>query len=433
MSSSFEISAGGKLAGSIPIPGDKSISHRAVMLGSIARGETTIEAILGSDDVRATVTAFRKMGVKIEEQGARMTIQGVGLKGLRAPDLALDMGNSGTAMRLMTGLLAGLQVPATLTGDESLSRRPMNRVVDPLRQMGADINVSAEGYPPVELAARPLTGMSYITPVASAQVKSAVLLAGMGAAGETRVRESSPTRDHTERMLRTFLAPVAVDGEWTVMGECQGLRAANIEIPADLSSAAFFMIGAAIAPGSDILLPGVGINPTRGGVIRILKAMGADVEIGALRHFGDEPVSDIRVRSSTLHGIDIPPELVPLAIDEFPILAVAAACASGSTTISNAEELRVKESDRIATTARALAVLGVDVEEKPDGMIIHGNGLQGGIVDSAGDHRIAMAFSIAALRAKDDIVINDVANVATSFPDFDQIANAAGLLIRTKD
>ncbi len=433
MSSSFEIDPGGSLQGTIDVPGDKSISHRAVMLGSVARGETTIDNILASEDVLATIDAFRQMGVQIHHEGSTVRIDGVGLSGLKPPEAPLDMGNSGTAMRLLTGLLAGLGVPAIVTGDESLSRRPMNRVVEPLRQMGADISVSEGGFPPIELGSRPLTGMSYITPVASAQVKSAVLLAAIRAAGETRVREKSPTRDHTERMLRTFLAPVAMDGEWTVMGDCKGLRGAHIDIPRDLSSAAFFMIGAAIAPGSEIVLPNVGINPTRGGVIRILKAMGASVEIGAARHYGDEPVSDIRVRSAPLHGIEVPPELVPLAIDEFPVLAVAAACAEGATVISDAAELRVKESDRIATVARALQSLGVEVEERPDGMTIHGNGIRGGAVDSAGDHRIAMAFSIAGLVSEQKIEVNDVANVATSFPDFHATAAAAGLKIRRRD
>jgi len=430
MSNSFRITPGGSLAGSIDVPGDKSISHRAVMLGSIARGNTTIDDILLSEDVRATIAAFRMMGVQIDDKDpAAMTIVGVGLNGLETPSAPLDMGNSGTAMRLMTGLLAGLGVPATLIGDESLSRRPMNRVVQPLRQMGAEITVEEGGLPPIQLGTGRLTGVSYITPVASAQVKSAVLLAGIRAIGETRVREITPTRDHTERMLRTFLAPLSVDGEWTAIGDCQGLRGTHIQVPRDLSSAAFFMVGAAIAEDSEIVLPGVGINPTRGGVIRILKAMGADVEIASLRHYGDEPVADIRVRSSNLHGIDVPPELVPLAIDEFPVLAVAAACADGKTEIRNAEELRIKESDRIACVAAALSALGVKVEEKPDGMVIHGNGIGGGTVRSAGDHRIAMAFSIAGLAAEQTIIVEDVANVATSFPGFDQTAASAGLRI----
>jgi len=354
---------------------------------------------------------------------------GVGLDGLKTPSGPLDMGNSGTAMRLLTGLLAGLGVRATLIGDESLSRRPMDRVVQPLRQMGADISVVDGSFPPIELGSSRLTGVSYITPVASAQVKSAVLLAGIRAIGETRVREITPTRDHTERMLRTFLAPLSVDGEWTTIGDCKGLRGTHIQVPRDLSSAAFFMVGGALAEGSEIVLPGVGINPTRGGVIRILKAMGADVEIGSLRHYGDEPVADIRVRGSSLHGIDVPPELVPLAIDEFPALAIAAACAQGTTVIRNAEELRVKESDRISSVANALIALGVTVEEQPDGMIIHGGGIRGGTVQSEGDHRIAMAFAIAGLAAEQPVVVEDVANVATSFPGFEKTAAAAGLQI----
>ncbi|MCW8127085.1 bifunctional prephenate dehydrogenase/3-phosphoshikimate 1-carboxyvinyltransferase [Microbulbifer halophilus] len=432
----FIAQPGESVSGELRVPGDKSMSHRSIMLGSLAEGVTEIEGFLQGEDALATLQAFRDMGVVIEGPvDGRVTVHGVGLHGLQAPPGPLYVGNSGTAMRLFAGLLAGQAFDVTLTGDESLSKRPMNRVADPLREMGAEIETGPEGRPPLMIkgGAR-LHGIDYKLPMASAQVKSCVLLAGLYADGETSSTEPAPTRDHTERMLTGFGYEVQRDGARATL--CGGGRLAGgrIDVPADISSATFFMVAAAIAPGSDLLLEHVGVNPTRDGAINILRLMGADIELLNRREVGGEPVADIRVRHAPLKGIRIPEEQVPLAIDEFPALFVAAACAEGETVLTGAEELRVKESDRIRAMADGLEVLGVDAEPTPDGIVIRGAGegpaFGGGTVDSLGDHRIAMAFAVASLRARDTIRILHCANVATSFPNFAELANRAGLKLQ---
>lgn len=422
---------GGSLSGRIRVPGDKSISHRSIMLGSLAEGVTQVEGFLEGEDALATLQAFRDMGVVIEgPHHGKVTIHGVGLNGLKPPPGPLYLGNSGTSMRLLSGLLAAQPFDTVLTGDASLSKRPMNRVAKPLRAMGAVIETGPEGRPPLTIrGGQRLTGMSYEMPMASAQVKSCLLLAGLYAAGETRVTEPAPTRDHTERMLRGFGYPVAVDGNVASVESGHKLTATHIEVPADISSAAFFLVAASIAEGSELVLEHVGINPTRTGVIDILKLMGADLTLENQREVGGEPVADIRVRAAKLKGIDIPEDLVPLAIDEFPVLFVAAACAEGRTVLRGAEELRVKESDRIQVMADGLIALGVKAEPTPDGIIIEGGPIGGGEVWSHGDHRIAMSFSVASLRASAPIRIHDCANVATSFPNFLGLAASAGIRV----
>ncbi len=427
----FIVNAGGVLSGDLRVPGDKSISHRSIMLGALAEGVTHIHGFLEGEDALATLQAFRSMGVEINGPTAgEVTIQGVGMRGLRAPGQALDLGNSGTSMRLLSGLLAGQGFPVTLRGDASLSKRPMGRVVRPLQQMGADIETTGAGTAPLVMKpVRQLSGIQYVMPVASAQVKSCLLLAGLYAEGETRVTEPAPTRDHTERMLQTFGYPVTRSGEQCGVQGGGRLIACDLDVPADISSAAFFLVGASIAEGSALLLRHVGVNPTRCGVINILRLMGADIDLLHAREVGGEPVADLRVRSAPLRGIQIPHDQIPLAIDEFPVLFVAAACAEGETVLTGAEELRVKESDRIQVMADGLAALGIEVRTTQDGIVIQGGQLQAGEVDSHGDHRIAMAFAIAALRAQGPIQIRDCANVNTSFPDFAAFAKRAGLAI----
>lgn len=422
---------GGSLSGRIRVPGDKSISHRSIMLGSLAEGTTEVEGFLEGEDALATLQAFRDMGVVIEgPHHGKVTVHGVGLHGLKPPPGPLYLGNSGTSMRLLSGLLAAQPFDTVLTGDASLSKRPMNRVAKPLREMGAVIETAAEGRPPMHIkGGQRLTGMNYEMPMASAQVKSCLLLAGLYAAGETAVTEPAPTRDHTERMLRGFGYPVAVDGNVARVESGHKLTATHIEVPADISSAAFFLVAASIAEGSELVLEHVGINPTRTGVIDILKLMGADLTLENQREVGGEPVADIRVRAAKLKGIDIPEDLVPLAIDEFPVLFVAAACAEGRTVLRGAEELRVKESDRIQVMADGLIALGVKAEPTPDGIIIEGGPIGGGEVWSHGDHRIAMSFSVASLRATAPIRIHDCANVATSFPNFLGLAAQTGIRV----
>jgi len=428
----FLATPGGVLRGRLRVPGDKSISHRAIMLGSIAEGISEINGFLEGEDALATLQAFRAMGVRVEgpEQG-RVTIYGVGLHGLQAPDAPLYLGNSGTSMRLLAGLLAAQPFDVTLTGDESLSRRPMNRVVEPLRQMGAVIETAENGRPPLHIkGGQKLRGLDYRLPMASAQVKSCLLLAGLYAEGSTRVSEPAPTRDHSERMLRGLGWPLSVCRRQITLESGHGLHGGTIDIAADISSAAFFMVAASIAEGSDVLLEQVGINPTRDGVIRILRLMGADIALENPRELCGEPVADIRVRSARLHGIDIPEDLVPLAIDEFPVLFIAAACAAGRTVLRGAAELRVKESDRIAVMAEGLETLGVSATPTEDGMHIEGGTIGGGEVWAHGDHRIAMSFAVAALKAGAPIRIHDCANVATSFPGFVDLAQQAGMRIR---
>lgn len=431
----FLAKPGSSLAGRIRVPGDKSISHRSIMLGSLAEGTTEVEGFLEGEDALATLQAFRDMGVVIEgPHHGRVTIHGVGLHGLKAPAGPLYMGNSGTSMRLLSGLLAAQPFDTTLTGDASLSKRPMNRVAKPLREMGAVIETGPEGRPPLTIkGGQRLTGMAYDMPMASAQVKSCLLLAGLYAAGSTSVTEPAPTRDHTERMLRGFGYPVSVEGSTASVESGHKLTATRIEVPADISSAAFFLVAASIAEGSELVLEHVGINPTRTGVIDILKLMGGDITLENQREVGGEPVADIRVRAAKLKGIDIPEDLVPLAIDEFPVLFVAAACAEGRTVLRGAEELRVKESDRIQVMADGLIALGVKAEPTPDGIIIEGGAIGGGEVWAHGDHRIAMSFSVASLRASAPIRIHDCANVATSFPNFLALSAEVGINVAVED
>jgi 3-phosphoshikimate 1-carboxyvinyltransferase len=427
----FRVFPGGSLRGEARVPGDKSISHRSIMLGSIAEGVTHVTGFLEAEDCLATMNAFRAMGVQIEgPANGEVVVHGVGLHGLKAPQDALYLGNSGTSMRLLSGLLSGQSFDAVLTGDASLTRRPMKRVTDPLRQMGAVIRASTEGTAPLRIrGGGSLEGIHYEMPVASAQVKSCLLLAGLYADGETSVTEPAPTRDHTERMLAGFGYPVSREGNRISVRSGGKLSAADIDVPSDISSAAFFMVGAAIAEDADVTLLHVGVNPTRTGVIQILKLMGAQIDVLNERVVGGEPVADIRIRSSRLKGIQIPEALVPLAIDEFPVLFVAAACATGETRLTGAEELRVKESDRIQVMADGLQTLGVHAIATPDGMVIQPRQIKGGRVNSHGDHRIAMAFSIAALRASGPIYISDCANVNTSFPTFVSLGKSLGLKI----
>ena len=430
----FYLEPGGKLTGRIRVPGDKSMSHRAIMLGSIAEGRSSVSGFLQGEDALATLAAFRQMGVAISDPVAgELTIDGVGLHGLAPPERVMDVGNSGTSIRLMAGLLAGQRFDSILTGDQSLLRRPMARVITPLSQMGALIS-SHEGCPPLEvMGGRALTGIHYDMPVASAQVKSSVLLAGLYASGHTSVTEPAPTRDHTERMLRGFGYPVVTDDGVIHLQGGGTLTATDIDIPADISSAAFFLVGASIAPGSDLILEHVGINPTRDGVITILREMGADIEVMSERSVGGEPVADIRVRYAPLRGIEIPIEEVPLAIDELPVILVAAACAEGVTVLRGAEELRVKESDRIASMADGLNQLGITNRVQPDGIEVVGGEPSGGVIATHYDHRIAMSFSMAALRASDRIKVSDCAHVATSFPGFAELAVQTGLRLEVAE
>ena len=430
----YTVSPGGSVNGQLRVPGDKSISHRSIMLGSLAEGVTHVSGFLEGEDALATLQSFRDMGVVIEgPDNGEVTIHGVGLRGLQKPAGPLYLGNSGTSMRLLAGILSGQDFDAELTGDESLSKRPMKRVTAPLAQMGASIMSTDEGRPPLMVkGGSELVGIDYVLPMASAQVKSCVLLAGLYAKGPTSVTEPAPTRDHTERMLRGFGYPVKTEGNKITLEPGHQLTACDLDVPADISSATFFMVAAAIAPGSDITLTHVGINPTRIGALTILRLMGADISLSNEREVGGEPVADIRVKYAPLKGIAIPEDQVPLAIDEFPALLVAAACAEGKTVLSGAEELRVKETDRIQAMADGLSRLGIECEPTPDGMVVVGGQLTGGQVESRHDHRIAMSFTIAALRASGPVVVNNCANVATSFPNFTELATQAGISLDVK-
>ena len=423
------------LQGSIRVPGDKSISHRSIMFGSLAEGTSHISGFLEGEDSLNTLRAFRAMGVNIEDPvDGKVTIEGVGMHGLAAPAQPLYVGNSGTSMRLLAGLLAGQKFDVELSGDVSLSKRPMKRVTDPLAEMGAKVETAEGGKPPLKITGKQsLNSIRYQMPMASAQVKSCCLLAGMYAEGKTCVTEPAVTRDHTERMLKAFGCDVEINGSTACINGPAKLIAADIDVPADISSAAFFMVGACIADDSDILLQHVGINPTRTGVLDILKLMGADITFSNQQEIGGEPVADIRVKSSSLKGVHVPEELVPLAIDEFPVIFVAAACADGQTIVSGAEELRVKESDRIQVMADGLIALGVDARATEDGMIIQGGEIGAGTVHSHDDHRIAMAFAMAGLRASGEIHIEDCDNVNTSFPGFAELAACCGLSIQVVD
>ncbi|HWG77639.1 MAG TPA: 3-phosphoshikimate 1-carboxyvinyltransferase [Steroidobacteraceae bacterium] len=452
-----------RVQGEIQVPGDKSVSHRALMLGGIAEGVTEANGFLASEDCLSTLKALQAMGVTVERLAeTQVRVHGAGLSGLAVPGAALDLGNAGTAMRLMMGLLAGQSFDSTLIGDSSLMRRPMERVAQPLRAMGARIE-TLEGRPPVRIhgGAR-LTGIDYALPVASAQVKSALLLAALYARGSTRITEPVATRDHTERMLQSFGVQLTRQGMQIALAGGQRLRGCRLQVPGDFSSAAFFLVaGCLAAHGEGLILRRVGCNPTRTGLLDMLRLMGARIEVrpygsgsgggsAAEPSAGTEPIVDLIVHAAPLRGIRVPEELVALAIDEFPAFFIAAAAAEGETLVTGAAELRVKESDRLAVMAEGLRTLGVSCELLPDGMRIQGCGggaarrgggardaggappacFEGGCIDSHGDHRIAMAFAIASLRARAELVIDDVANVATSFPGFVRLACDAGLSLQ---
>ncbi|WP_447734333.1 3-phosphoshikimate 1-carboxyvinyltransferase [Rhodanobacter soli] len=421
---------GRPLHGNVRVPGDKSVSHRALMLAAIAEGESRIRGFLEGEDTRATAAVLAQLGVRIDTPSAgERVVHGVGLHGLRGTAQSLDCGNAGTGMRLLTGLLAGQAFDSTLVGDASLSKRPMRRVTDPLALMGARIDTH-DGLPPLHVhGGQPLQGIRYELPVASAQVKSALLLAGLYAAGETEVVEPHPTRDYTERMLAAFGWPIAFAPGRAKLGGGHVLHATDVEVPADFSSAAFFLVAASIVPGAELRLPAVGLNPRRTGLLQALRLMGADITVEHEREAGGEPVGDLVVRHAPLHGVELPEALVPDMIDEFPALFIAAAVAGGTTVIRGAAELRVKESDRIATMASGLRTLGAAIEETPDGAIIHGGRLGGGTVESHLDHRIAMSFAVAGLVATGPVRINDCSHVATSFPGFLELANGCGFAL----
>jgi 3-phosphoshikimate 1-carboxyvinyltransferase len=418
------------VGGELRVPGDKSISHRSLMLGGIAEGQTSISGFLASEDCLATLAALRALGVLIERpQESAVRVHGVGRDGLKRPTGALDMGNAGTAIRLLMGLLAGQSFDSTLTGDASLRRRPMERVAAPLRAMGARIDTDG-GRPPVQIhGGAALTAIDYVLPMASAQVKSALLLAALYANGSSSVTEPAPTRDHTERMLRGFGVALACESGRVSLAGGQRLRGCQIEVPGDFSSAAFFIVAGCLGAQHGLTIRNVGVNPTRTGLLTMLRLMGADIQLQPQRSATPEPVADIHVRASALRGIQVPEALVPLAIDEFPVFFIAAAAASGATVVTGAEELRVKESDRLAVMAAGLSALGIDCELLAGGLSIQGGRISGGRIDSHGDHRIAMAFAVASLLASDPIEIDDVANVATSFPGFPGLARTAGLAL----
>lgn len=420
---------GKPLQGSLTIPGDKSVSHRSVMFAALADGTSHIEGFLEGEDTRATARIFSQLGVRIETPSpSQRIVHGVGIDGLKAPDAPLDCGNAGTGMRLLAGLLAGQAFDCTLIGDESLSGRPMRRVTGPLSQMGAKIDTESDGTPPLHVhGGQALHGIDFASPVASAQIKSAVLLAGLYAQGETSVLEPHPTRDYTERMLSAFGVDIEFSPGKVRLRGGQRLRATDIVVPADFSSAAFYLVAASIIPGSELRLKQVGLNPRRTGLLHALRLMGADITEENPAEQGGEPVADLVVRYAPLKGARIPEALVPDMIDEFPALFVAAAAAEGQTVVSGAAELRVKESDRLAAMATGLRALGMQVDETEDGATLHGGvRLGSGTIESHGDHRIAMAFAIAGQISDGEVRINDIANVATSFPDFDGLARSAG-------
>ncbi len=450
METEYRVGAGGRLRGRVAIPGDKSISQRALLLAAVAEGESELQGLLDSEDVRTTASALRALGVDWRWRGAALRVHGTGPAALHAPRQALDLGNSGTGVRLLTGLLSGLGLAATLDGDASLRRRPMRRIVEPLRCMGVRLQCTDAGTLPLRLdgGAQP-AGIHYRLPVPSAQLKSCLLLAGLHARGRTCLKWEKPTqlghaalemRDHTENLLEAFgAAPERAPGQVCLEGGT-GLRGARIPIPGDLSSAAFFLVGASIAPGSELLIEGVGVNPTRRAVLEILRAMGADIEERPRPALlPGEPLCDLRVRTAALRAVRVadnassddvarlPVQVVANAIDEWPALMIAAACARGRSVLRGARELRFKESDRIETLAAGLEALGVELRRLPDGLEINGGRLHGGVVDGCGDHRIAMAFAMAAAAADGPVQILNCAGVSTSFPGFPEAARKAGL------
>ena len=419
-----------RIGGTIGVPGDKSISHRAVLLGAVADGQTTVRGFLRGEDCLATLAAMRALGVQVDDSGDTLVIHGAGHDGLKAADAPLDLGNSGTALRLLAGILAAQPFASELTGDASLRRRPMERVAEPLRAMGANIETSA-GCPPLQIAGGlPLHGIDYSLPVASAQIKSAVLLAGLWARGRTTVRSPGPSRDHTERMLQAMGVPVEQEGDGVVsLSGPARLRGLEIDVPADFSSAAFFIVAGLLGADDGLLIRGVGVNPTRTGLLDVLRDMGAHIELRKTGQRGAEPVADIWVGRSRLHGVDVGEEAVALSIDELPVLFIAAACANGRTTVTGAAELRHKESDRIAVMADGLRAVGIAVQEQEDGLTIDGGPMHGGTVESHGDHRVAMSFAVASLRAAAPIEIRSTAEIATSFPGFVATGVRSGLAL----
>ncbi len=415
-------------SGTVTVPGDKSISHRALLLGAIADGSTEIRGFLAGEDCLATLAALQKLGVPIERpDDTTVRVGGVGMHGLHGARDALDLGNSGTGMRLLTGLLCGQAFDSGLTGDDSLAGRPMQRIIEPLSMMGASI-ASQDGKPPLQIhGGRDLVGIHYTLPVASAQVKSAILLAGLYARGETAIIEPTVTRDHTERMLKAMGANISGDTGHIRIQTTESLKATDLQVPADLSSAAFVILAALIAKDAEVLIANVGVNPTRAGVIEILREMGGDISIENPQLLGEEPVADIRVRSSVLHGISVEPSLVSLAIDEFPILFIAAANAIGTTRFTGIGELRVKESDRIGAMAEGLRRMGIKVDESRDGAEVHYGEAAGTTIDSYGDHRVAMSFAVAATIADAEVRIRNVDAVDTSFPGFSDVLGSLGV------
>ena len=426
----FRIEPSNSIIGKVNIPGDKSISHRAIILAAIADGESRIKNFLQGEDTLATIRVFQKMGVNIKNDGDIIIVKGVGLHGLRAENPTLDFGNSGTSVRLLSGLLSAQNFSSQLIGDESLMKRPMSRIINPLQKMNAKINCTDLGTLPIKIeGGQKIEGIEYELPIFSAQLKSCLLLAGLYAEGTTKIIENMATRDHTERMLANFSHSVIKKGNQISIKKANRLIGCEIIVPGDFSSAAYFIVAAILTPNSNIILENVGVNPTRNAMIKIMKLMGADVELKNERLESGEPVATIYAKTSKLTGIDIPKELVPVAIDELPIILVAAACAKGKTRLSGAAELRVKESDRIQSMLDGFISLGIKVKALEDGMIIEGGQYNGGVINSNDDHRIAMAFSIAGIIAKAPIIINSCKNVATSFPEFVDTAKHLGMNI----
>ena len=426
----FRIEPSNSIIGKVNIPGDKSISHRAIILAAIADGESRIKNFLQGEDTLATIRVFQKMGVNIKNDGDIIIVKGVGLHGLRAENPTLDFGNSGTSVRLLSGLLSAQNFSSQLIGDESLMKRPMFRIINPLQKMNAKINCTDLGTLPIKIeGGQKIEGIEYELPIFSAQLKSCLLLAGLYAEGTTKIIENMATRDHTERMLANFSHSVIKKGNQISIKKADRLIGCEIIVPGDFSSAAYFIVAAILTPNSNIILENVGVNPTRNAMIKIMKLMGADVELKNERLESGEPVATIYAKTSKLIGIDIPEELVPVAIDELPIILVAAACAKGKTKLSGAAELRVKESDRIQSMLDGFISLGIKVKALEDGMIIEGGQYNGGVINSNDDHRIAMAFSIAGIIAKAPIIINSCKNVATSFPEFIDTAKHLGMNI----
>lgn len=421
------------LRGEIKVPGDKSISHRAVIFGAIAEGKTTITGFLFSEDCMATLRAFQLMGVLVEIVNNQVVIHGVGKKGLKKPQGPIDCGNSATTMRLLAGVLVGQSFSSTLIGDKSLSKRPMDRIVMPLKQMGADISSKSGSSPLVINGSNPLIGIVYDKPVSSAQVKTCLLLAGMYASGETTILELGHMRDHTERMLITFSYPLFKSGNTLSISSKSECMGADVIVPGDISSAAFFIVAATLIPDSELIIRDVGINVGRIGILKILELMGASIEILNKRLYGDEPVADLLIRSAELEGIEIPTSLVPIAMDELPVIFIAAACAKGNTLLHGAKELRYKESDRIAVMVQGLKTLGIEANELDDGIHIHGGSFQGGVVDSCNDHRVAMAFAIAGSVASAPVTIENSDIIATSFPSFVGLAHKLQMNIREEE